>query len=112
MNTLDDNYSSYIQTAAGEVKARGAELIIISDKAEWAHHLDPNPIIIPSNGPRTALGAVLPSQCVVVGLWVEYKRIRIIYIIIMVPRLESGRSVDDRSTVCHHHNSQPTAVPV
>jgi glutamine---fructose-6-phosphate transaminase (isomerizing) len=64
MTTLDDNYPSYIQTAAGEVKARGAELIIISDKAEWAHHLDPNPIIIPSNGPRTALGAVLPLQLI------------------------------------------------
>jgi glutamine---fructose-6-phosphate transaminase (isomerizing) len=64
MIILDDNHASHMRTAAEEVKARGAELIIITDKAELAHHLDPNPIIIPSNGPLTALGAVLPLQLI------------------------------------------------
>jgi glucosamine--fructose-6-phosphate aminotransferase (isomerizing) len=64
MIILDDNHSAHMRTAAEEVKARGAQLIIITDKAELAQHLDPNPIIIPSNGPLTALGAVLPLQLI------------------------------------------------
>lgn len=44
------------------MKARGADLIIITDKPSLARGLDENPIIIPSNGPLTALGAVLPLQ--------------------------------------------------
>jgi glucosamine--fructose-6-phosphate aminotransferase (isomerizing) len=64
MIILDDIHSANMRTAAEEVKARGAEIIIITDKAELAHHLDPNPIIIPSNGPLTALGAVLPLQLI------------------------------------------------
>jgi glutamine---fructose-6-phosphate transaminase (isomerizing) len=64
MIILDDVHSAHMRTAAEEVKARGAELIIITDKAELARHLDPNPIIIPSNGPLTALGAVLPLQLI------------------------------------------------
>ena len=64
MIILDDNHSTHMRTAAEEVKARGAQLIIITDKAELAKHLDPNPIIIPSNGPLTALGAVLPLQLI------------------------------------------------
>mmetsp|Transcript_62186 Transcript_62186/g.92225 ORF Transcript_62186/g.92225 Transcript_62186/m.92225 type:complete len:84 (+) Transcript_62186:2359-2610(+) len=47
-----------------QVKARGAELIIITDKASLAADLDPNPIVIPTNGPMTALGAVLPLQLI------------------------------------------------
>jgi hypothetical protein len=39
-------------------------LIIITDKAELARDLDDNPIIIPSNGPLTALGAVVPLQLI------------------------------------------------
>ena len=64
MIILDDNHAAHMRTAAEEVKARGAQLIIITDKAELAKHLDPNPIIIPSNGPLTALGAVLPLQLI------------------------------------------------
>jgi len=64
MLILDDNYAYHMRTAAEEVKARGAELIIITDKPSLAADLDDNPIIIPNNGPLTALGAVLPLQLI------------------------------------------------
>ena len=47
-----------------QVKARGAKLIIITDKESLAEGLDDDPIVIPSNGPLTALGAVLPLQLI------------------------------------------------
>lgn len=47
-----------------QVKARGAKLIIITDKKSLANDLDDDPIVIPSNGPLTALGAVLPLQLI------------------------------------------------
>jgi glucosamine--fructose-6-phosphate aminotransferase (isomerizing) len=53
-----------MRTAAEEVKARGADVIIITDKKELAEGLDSNPIVIPSNGPMTALGAVMPIQLI------------------------------------------------
>lgn len=64
MIILDDNHAHHMITAAEEVKARGAKLIIITDKPSLARELDPNPIVIPSNGPMTALGAVLPLQLI------------------------------------------------
>ncbi|CAB9511667.1 fructose-6-phosphate aminotransferase [Seminavis robusta] len=64
MIILDDNHAHHMRTAAEEVKARGADIIIITDKAALARDLDPNPIVIPSNGPMTALGAVLPLQLI------------------------------------------------
>lgn len=64
MLILDDNHAHHMRTAAEEVKARGAELIIITDKLELADDLDDSPIIIPANGPLTALGAVLPLQLI------------------------------------------------
>jgi glucosamine--fructose-6-phosphate aminotransferase (isomerizing) len=64
MLILDDNHAQHMRTAAEEVKARGAEIIIITDKAELARDLDDNPIVIPNNGPLTALGAVLPLQLI------------------------------------------------
>eukprot|EP00969_Alexandrium_andersonii_P152425 6740950-Alexandrium_andersonii.AAC.1 len=51
-----------MRTAAEEVKARGAQVIVITDNARLAQGIDPNPIIIPNNGPLTALIAVLPLQ--------------------------------------------------
>eukprot|EP00624_Nannochloropsis_granulata_P000322 evm.model.NODE_11275_length_10920_cov_26.960257.2 len=45
-----------------EVKARGADLIVITDNPKLARGLVPDPIIIPSNGPLTALIATLPLQ--------------------------------------------------
>jgi len=61
---LDDQHAHHMRTAAEEVKARGAELIIITDKRSLAEGLDDNPIVIPSNGPLTALCAVLPMQLI------------------------------------------------
>lgn len=64
MLILDDNHSQHMRTAAEEVKARGAQLVIITDKPSLAEGLDDNPIVIPNNGPLTALGAVLPLQLI------------------------------------------------
>jgi glucosamine--fructose-6-phosphate aminotransferase (isomerizing) len=64
MIILDDNHAHHMRTAAEEVKARGAELIIITDKRELARDLDDHAIVIPNNGPLTALGAVLPLQLI------------------------------------------------
>ena len=61
---LDDHHAHHMRTAAEEVKDRGAELIIITDKRSLARDLCENPIVIPSNGPLTALGAVLPLQLI------------------------------------------------
>lgn len=64
MLILDDCHAHHMRTAAEEVKARGAELIIITDKPELADGLTSDPIVIPSNGPMTALGAVMPIQLI------------------------------------------------
>jgi glucosamine--fructose-6-phosphate aminotransferase (isomerizing) len=64
MLILDDAHAHHMRTAAEEVKARGADVIIITDKKELAEGLDANPVIIPSNGPMTALGAVMPIQLI------------------------------------------------
>lgn len=60
MLILDDCHAHHMRTAAEEVKARGADVIVITDKVELADGLTSNPIVIPSNGPMTALGAVMP----------------------------------------------------
>ena len=59
-NELLDSILAYLT----QVKARGARLIIITDKESLANDLDDDPIVIPSNGPLTALGAVLPLQLI------------------------------------------------
>lgn len=64
MFILDDQHAHQMRTAAEEVKARGAELIIITDKPALARDLDDNAIVIPPNGPMTALGGVLPLQLI------------------------------------------------
>jgi len=64
MFILDDQHAHHMRTAAEEVKARGAELIIITDKKSLARDLDDDPIIIPHNGPMTALGGVIPLQLI------------------------------------------------
>lgn len=64
MLIFDDHHANHMRNAAEEVKARGAELIIITDKESLVSDLDENPIVIPSNGPLTALGAVLPLQLI------------------------------------------------
>jgi len=62
MLIFDDEHAHHMRTAAEEVKARGADVIIITDKKSLAEGLDEDPLVIPSNGPLTALGAVLPIQ--------------------------------------------------
>ncbi len=47
-----------------QVKARGARVFIITDNAKLAANIDSDPIVIPNNGPLTALIAVLPLQVV------------------------------------------------
>lgn len=64
MLILDDEHAHHMRTAAEEVKARGAEIFVITDKRHLADGLDDNPIIIPTNGPLTALCAVLPMQLI------------------------------------------------
>ena len=44
------------------MKARGAKVYVITDSPSLAIGIDPNPIVIPSNGPLSALIAVLPLQ--------------------------------------------------
>jgi len=64
MLVLDDMHANHMRTACEEVKARGAELIIITDNEKLADGLDDDPIVIPSNGPLTALGAIVPLQMI------------------------------------------------
>ncbi len=64
MFILDDQHAHHMISAAEEVKARGAELIIITDKPSLARDLDPNPIVIPQNGHLTALTGVIPLQLI------------------------------------------------
>lgn len=59
---LDDENSNHMRTVAEEVKARNAEVIVITDNPKLADGLDPKPLVIPRNGPLTALTAVLPFQ--------------------------------------------------
>eukprot|EP00970_Alexandrium_tamarense_P009286 scaffold1836_cov204-Alexandrium_tamarense.AAC.32 len=51
MLILNDQHAHHMRTAAEEVKARGADVIIITYKKELADGLDENPLVIPSNGP-------------------------------------------------------------
>jgi len=64
MFILDDQHAQHMRSAAEEVKARGAELIIITDKPSLARDLDDNPIVIPQNGHLTALTGVIPLQLI------------------------------------------------
>jgi len=64
MFILDDQHAQHMRSAAEEVKARGAELIIITDTPSLARDLDDNPIIIPQNGDMTALTGVIPLQLI------------------------------------------------
>ncbi|GMH58239.1 hypothetical protein TL16_g02564, partial [Triparma laevis f. inornata] len=61
---LDDEHQHHMRTAAEEVKSRGAQVIIITDKSSLAEGLTSteNTVVIPSNGPLTALIATCPLQ--------------------------------------------------
>ena len=62
MLILDDDHADRMRIAAEEVKARGARVFVITDNPKLAEGIDNNPVIIPANGPLTALIAVLPLQ--------------------------------------------------
>ena len=64
MLILDDEHSHQIRTAGEQLKARGADLIVITDKASLADGISDNPIVIPSNGRLTALVGVFPLQMI------------------------------------------------
>jgi glucosamine--fructose-6-phosphate aminotransferase (isomerizing) len=64
MVIVDDDHAAHMRTAAEEVKARGAQVIIITDNPKLALGIDNDPIIIPNNGPLTALIASLPLQLI------------------------------------------------
>ena len=59
---LDDEHAHHMQTAAQEVRARGAYTIVITDKRKLAEGIADEIVEIPSNGPLTALLAVVPMQ--------------------------------------------------
>eukprot|EP00607_Mallomonas_marina_P005476 CAMPEP_0182426832 /NCGR_PEP_ID=MMETSP1167-20130531/13346_1 /TAXON_ID=2988 /ORGANISM="Mallomonas Sp, Strain CCMP3275" /LENGTH=635 /DNA_ID=CAMNT_0024608549 /DNA_START=167 /DNA_END=2074 /DNA_ORIENTATION=+ len=61
---LDDEHAANMRTTAEEVKARGARVYVITDNPKLAVGIDPSPIIIPDNGPLTALIGVLPLQMI------------------------------------------------
>lgn len=61
---LDDDHAGLMRTAAEEVKARGAQVYVITDNPTLANGIDSNPIVIPSNGPLSALIAALPLQLI------------------------------------------------
>ena len=59
---LDDEHAHHMRTCAEEVKARGAMVTIITDNPKLAMGIDEDPIVIPNNGPLTALIGILPLQ--------------------------------------------------
>lgn len=59
---LDDDHAHHMRIAAEEVKARGAKVFVITDNPRLALGIDSDPVVIPSNGPLTALTAILPLQ--------------------------------------------------
>lgn len=61
---LDDTHADLMRTGGEEIKACGAKIIVITDNAHLARDLDPDPVVIPSNGYLTALGAVVPLQLI------------------------------------------------
>jgi glucosamine--fructose-6-phosphate aminotransferase (isomerizing) len=61
---LDDDHAAHMRTTAEEVMARGAKVYVITDNPRLAQGIDSRPIVIPNNGPLTALIAVLPLQLI------------------------------------------------
>lgn len=59
---LSDQHAAHMLNAAQQVKARGAHLICLTDDPEMVKDVADDIIVIPSNGPLTALLAVIPLQ--------------------------------------------------
>jgi len=64
MIILDDEHANHMRTAAMEVKARHADVTVITDNPRLAEGIDPRPLVIPANGALTACIAVLPLQMI------------------------------------------------
>jgi len=64
MIVLDDRHASKMKTAAEEVRARGAIVIIITNKPELFKENEGIIIPVPSNGILTNVLAVLPLQLI------------------------------------------------
>jgi len=61
---FDDQNAELMRTAAHEVHARGSYNIVITDNPKLAHGVADDVVTIPSNGPLTALLAVVPLQLI------------------------------------------------
>lgn len=61
---MDDENASYMRKMAQVAKAKGQDVIVITDRHDLADGLDKDPIVLQHNGPLTALGAVLPLQLI------------------------------------------------
>lgn len=61
---LDDKHAQLMRTAAEEVRARGAQTIVVTDNANLAQGVADDIIVIPKDGDLTALVAVVPFQCI------------------------------------------------
>jgi len=64
MIILDDEHADMMRIAAEEVKARGAHIIVVTDKEDLATGITDDVVTIPSNGLLTALIAVVPLQLI------------------------------------------------
>jgi len=59
---LDDQHAELMRIAAEQTKSRGAFNIVVTDKPQLARGIADEVIVIPNNGPLTALLAVVPLQ--------------------------------------------------
>lgn len=61
---LDDQHAELMRVAGAEVRARGARTIVITDKKSLARGIadEGDTIVVPSNGPLSALLTVIPLQ--------------------------------------------------
>lgn len=63
---MDDIHAELMRVAGAEVRARGARTIVITDKKSLARGIadEDDVIVIPANGPLSALLAVIPLQLI------------------------------------------------
>jgi glucosamine--fructose-6-phosphate aminotransferase (isomerizing) len=64
LTIFDDEHGHLMRTAAQEVRARGAKVIVITDRADFVRDIADTVLEIPNNGRFTALLAVLPLQLI------------------------------------------------
>ena len=64
MIVLDDEHMTHMKTACEETRARGARTIVITDNPAMVQGVADDIIVIPNNGPLTALLASIPLQLI------------------------------------------------